>query len=615
MQKIKAATSAKTSRSVLLELAQDPDVDVRISVASNSLTPISTLMNLTRDSQPRVRSAMARNTKTHPRVLTQLAQDSRAEVRGYVAGNPQTPISVLGNLSEDPVVAVRQNIACNTKTPLRLLRKLATDPSVKVRCTLVRHAKLPAVDLEQMAKDRNKAVRCEVARSTKSTAEVRNQLAQDSKIEVRIEVARNPKSSVDLLARLSQDPEPKVRLWVARSRKSPPSVLADLATDSDLYVRIAVAKHPNTPDDILSLWGVDLDVEIRQSVAGNSQTPPAVLARLAKDPDWSIRVCAVANPNTPPSVLNLRANLKDPWFQARLAWTDTAPESLLDRLVPDNSEEFLRASLETEVEMRVEQRELYGEQLAVEREVVMIKIASLKSKLGLEPYFLNGSELVRCFALYRSYELGIVGRDALQRKVDSPLGRFAASEWLLYRHHFGNLSARQEVELSIALEVNWSLMWHIRHDHLTQAELLGIVKSGRQTDVIFEIARQYLLTEEQRDPWLRAQYAFAGVLTPELRRPVHRKHELLTPELLVALSNAPVHVAPISESDWEDWDEWYEPGETFSEGVNGAFKTSNPQILVAVYEHTPAGILDILRKSKISHVRVAVASRGDTTEK
>jgi hypothetical protein len=66
-------------------------------------------------------------------VLENLSQDQDSDVRMWVACNPNTPTRVLRKLAEDPVPYVRRGVAQNKNTPLPVLVMLSKDLDVVVR--------------------------------------------------------------------------------------------------------------------------------------------------------------------------------------------------------------------------------------------------------------------------------------------------------------------------------------------------------------------------------------------------------------------------------------------------------------------------------------------------
>jgi hypothetical protein len=71
----------------------------------------------------RVRRASAASTS--PSMLEALAKDESYEVREAVAANPSTPLKSLDALAKDVSCGIRQTIAANASTPSRALEALA----------------------------------------------------------------------------------------------------------------------------------------------------------------------------------------------------------------------------------------------------------------------------------------------------------------------------------------------------------------------------------------------------------------------------------------------------------------------------------------------------------
>ncbi|RYE85390.1 MAG: hypothetical protein EOO75_17025, partial [Myxococcales bacterium] len=179
-ERLRRAADLLTPPDVLLDLAQDPDVEVRRCVASNPSAPLEALLELLEECSEQlevnpalvlhqlsnpdllssapvhlrerwarskrlrpwvaeamaqldpdrdVRQNLARNTRCSPVVLTRLAGDPYEHVRVAVAKNPRCPVPVLASLASDPSEYVRKGVAGRVLTPLSVLTSLASDPS------------------------------------------------------------------------------------------------------------------------------------------------------------------------------------------------------------------------------------------------------------------------------------------------------------------------------------------------------------------------------------------------------------------------------------------------------------------------------------------------------
>ncbi len=82
---------------------------------------------------PEMRSWVAHNKSVPIEVLVVLAGDPDVEVRLSVAMKRKLTVELFDQLANDPDESVRRGIAYNPKVPMRVLEQLAQDPSQFVR--------------------------------------------------------------------------------------------------------------------------------------------------------------------------------------------------------------------------------------------------------------------------------------------------------------------------------------------------------------------------------------------------------------------------------------------------------------------------------------------------
>ncbi len=111
------ARSTRTAPSLLVELASDGRVGVRVAAAANERTPARALTPLADDRSSKVRAAVAGNPDCPGRALTRLGQDKAWRVRHAVAGNRASPVSVLRKLARDTDARVLEVLVQNPSTP------------------------------------------------------------------------------------------------------------------------------------------------------------------------------------------------------------------------------------------------------------------------------------------------------------------------------------------------------------------------------------------------------------------------------------------------------------------------------------------------------------------
>ena len=98
-------------------LATHTDPKIRESAALACLTPTEVLVDLAGDDDLGVRICVARNERTPTEALRQLARDPSAGLRGWVAANPAVPADVLDLLTDDPSRTVRDLVVWARRWP------------------------------------------------------------------------------------------------------------------------------------------------------------------------------------------------------------------------------------------------------------------------------------------------------------------------------------------------------------------------------------------------------------------------------------------------------------------------------------------------------------------
>ena len=143
----KLAAHPKTPPQILYQLADDPDLDVRLALVNNPHIPTTLVRELMcrelwGDSPPTdsglesdsflgeifqcsekdwMQMAIALNSNTPRRLLRKLATHSNPRIRRTVAENPDTPTDCLQNLAQDEDRSVQATVLRNPRTPLRVL--------------------------------------------------------------------------------------------------------------------------------------------------------------------------------------------------------------------------------------------------------------------------------------------------------------------------------------------------------------------------------------------------------------------------------------------------------------------------------------------------------------
>ncbi len=130
--------------------------------------------------------------------------------------------------------------------------------------------------------------------------------------------------------------------------------LRTAAAHPDAEVRAAVAANRFTPPSVLAQMSGDLSSRVRAEVGGNPKTPPRTLSRMARNGDEVSEVTerVAANPLTPQRSLTYLSKRATFWgefhpssVRAQVASNPAAPQTVLDRLVVDESPLVRRAAL------------------------------------------------------------------------------------------------------------------------------------------------------------------------------------------------------------------------------------------------------------------------------
>ena len=158
--------------SMLRDLANHTNIEVRRAVALHPLAPVSLLRELARDADAYVRGDVAQNPSTPVDILVDLARSEEVLGRWYVAQNPATPIEVLRELAQDENELIRWDVSLNPTTTLDMLRELS--------------------------RDKHEYVRRGVAGNPSTPFDILTMLANDEDWDVRRVVSENPSTSVEL---------------------------------------------------------------------------------------------------------------------------------------------------------------------------------------------------------------------------------------------------------------------------------------------------------------------------------------------------------------------------------------------------------------------------------
>lgn len=158
------AKNPATSVTVLKQLAQNKDNNIRMAVAENPKTPSNLLEQLAEDKDSQIREKIAKNHHTSSNTLEKLAQDGNSYVRRAVADNPNTPVNIflkvgLCNGQNSAPCFLRFNLLLHPQLPAETLAKNWRSPAWVERYAVAQNPNTPVKALTALVKDANRIVR------------------------------------------------------------------------------------------------------------------------------------------------------------------------------------------------------------------------------------------------------------------------------------------------------------------------------------------------------------------------------------------------------------------------------------------------------------------------
>lgn len=223
--------SAEARERILAARDRKPHPADRLRAAADPETSPEALRELARDaSSASLRAGLAANPSTPADVLLGLAGDEDIGVRIRVAKNPNTPAEALVRMARDRDVDVRWRVAAHRSTPPAQLRRLSWDRNGRVQVSLLHNPHTPIEVqprlLRRIVKQKEPSIRHAAAGHERTTARALRRLASDPWYWVRVTVARNANTPIDAVADLSRDAVPRVREAVVENPNAPPELRA-----------------------------------------------------------------------------------------------------------------------------------------------------------------------------------------------------------------------------------------------------------------------------------------------------------------------------------------------------------------------------------------------------
>lgn len=178
-----------------------------------------------------------------------------------------------------------------------------------------------------------------VARSRHTAPEVLIKLMAHASYDVRCAVAQNPSAPSLVLEQLLNGADRWLTTLVAANVNLTDIQMDRLARSSSVWVKQAIASRADVPLDLLVRLGKPRQGRTRehyveQAVARNPRTPEHILRHLATDLFFDV----AQNPGLSPNLIRELAASEDEKQRYFLAWMETLPEDVIERLKHDPSD-------------------------------------------------------------------------------------------------------------------------------------------------------------------------------------------------------------------------------------------------------------------------------------
>ncbi|RSM21807.1 AAA family ATPase [Aeromonas salmonicida] len=287
--------------------------------------------------QPKHRQLLAQKS-THESLLRQLVDDEDIEVRSNAARNKHLICELQQLLAKDPDVEVRNNLACNEALSPKAQAQLASDESFEVRETLTRLVDLVEDVQLTLAGDDDLDVRVALAgrqRNPLLADSVQLALAKNT-VEVRIALAENKTIGTPAQLLLAQDSQIEVRKSLAGHPAIAYEALQYLVNDVEA-VQVALAGNRHLNSDLLQIsLARNKSENVREALAGNSQLCSEAQTILVKDANASVREALAGNESAVADIVRILMRDENEDVRERLIrWRDSVLPSVQRHLACD----------------------------------------------------------------------------------------------------------------------------------------------------------------------------------------------------------------------------------------------------------------------------------------
>lgn len=238
-------------------------------LAEESTSPLEIILQrLVKDGGMGARRFLARRSDVPISLLAQLAEATESEVRQAVAENPNTPASCLEQLAGAKEPQVRQAVAQNPHTPITTLELLASDENSSVRMSIAERMNLSSQILEILAGDKYETVREKAMINPNLSKEaVERILCGEYATEYLKRNANFPSENPDSLSVVLNHYAKSESWLVSYIALCQPQISQDLLQEKSRSIswleRFAVAQNPQTPLEILKQLAADSNQLVR----------------------------------------------------------------------------------------------------------------------------------------------------------------------------------------------------------------------------------------------------------------------------------------------------------------------------------------------------------------
>lgn len=266
-----------------------------------------------------LRAAVGGNRAAWPAMLLELAVDQHVEVRIAVAANPSLPQEAVDLVLADPVLAVQRGLAGNPMTPTEKLREWVGYWN-KTDIAIASNPSCPADVMDRIIEIGHTDACVRLVCNPSTPIHLLDRMGSLGDIQLRTTIAENERTPLPTILRLLRDEASEVRHAALGHWLCPVQFLVEAAETKDFYIWDAVARNPRTPASVLNRlsryvpeeyeydsseadWEMTF-TDVLRSLAENPMLPEAVYDKLVNHEDVSVATLAGKLPILAKSLFN-----------------------------------------------------------------------------------------------------------------------------------------------------------------------------------------------------------------------------------------------------------------------------------------------------------------------